>query len=248
MVNTAGIRIGWLAIRTKLKQTQLALTLAAALLAGCATGPQASAPDSIVVGQVATATSLASITPTSTPAALLSPMPTSLLPTATPTDSDVRTKTPAPGTAGPTPTSTPSPSRTRRPGGGPDATATSPASVGQAPDTSAYGVTATFFLESDKSAYKPGEHVWFDFTLTNLKALPYTYGAVGVILADGSFHTSLSGSSLDAQERLTWRDWVSFSAPGDQRLVLAMCISPKDECRTGGTWVNLSAVVAVKVE
>lgn len=163
------------------------------------------------------------------------------LATRTPTDSDVRTKTPPPGTPALTPTST------RRPAGGPGATATSPANIGQAPDTSAYGISATFGLESPKPAYSPGEHVWFDFTLTNLKPLPLTYGAVGVILADGSFHTSLSGSALSGNERLAWRDWVSFAAPGDQTLVLAMCISPKDECRTGGTWVNLSAPVLVKI-
>src|SRR5713226_4018861 len=174
------------------------------LLAAC--GTVAPTPTGIIVRVVDTAT----VPAISLPAygTDLSPSATapSDLATQTPTDSDVRTKTPPPGTPALTPTGT------RRPAGGPGATATSPASIGQAPDTSAFGVTATFALESDKPAYKPGEHVWFDFTLTNLKAVPLTYGEVGVILPNGSFHSSLSGSALSANERLSWRDWVSFSA------------------------------------
>ncbi len=211
------------------------------LLVAC--GAALPTPPGIIVGAVDTATVPAIHLPTYDPG--LSPSATAPgdLPTSTPTDSDVRTKTPPPETPSATAAST------RRPGSGrgSDATATLPAAIGPAPDTSAYGVSATFGLESPRPAYSPGEHVWFDFTLTNLKPLPLTYGTVGVILADGSFHTSLSGSSLSGNEHLSWRDWVSFSTPGDQTLVLAMCISSKDECRTGGTWVNLSAPVLVKI-
>ena len=233
------IRIGQLPIGTRLKQARLALTVAAVLLVAC--GATLPTPTGIVVRAVATATvpviSLPAYGTDISPSATAPSDP----PTQTPTDSDVRTNTPPPETPSPTPTGT------RRPGGGPAATATAPAAVGPAPDTSAYGVSATFGLESAKSAYKPGEHVWFDFTLTNLAALPLNYGEVGVILPNGSFHTSLSASSLQGSERLSWRDWVSFAAPGDQTLVMAMCFSPKDECRTGGTWVNLSAPVLVRI-
>jgi len=212
------------------------------LLAAC--GAAASTPTGIVVRVVDTATVPAINLPTHDPDALSATAPSDLA-TLTPTDSGVRTKTPAPGMSSPTPPTTPL--RTRRPGSGPDATATLPASLGPAPDTSMYGVTATFGLEADKAAYAPGEHVWFDFTLANLKAVPLAYGEVGVILPNGSFHSSLSGSSLSANERLSWRDWISFSAAGDHTLVLATCLSTVDECRTGGTWVNLSAPVLVKI-
>ncbi len=200
-------------------------------------------PPGIIVRAVDTATVPAIHLPTYEPGASPSAAAQGDPPTSTPAASAVQTQTPPPGT--PTATAT----STRRPGGGggPGPTATLPADFGPAPDTSAYGVTATFGLESDKAAYSLREHVWFDFTLTNLKAVPLAYGAVGVIMPDGSFHTSLSGSALDAQQRLSWRDWVSFSARGDQTLVLAMCISPKDECRTGGQWVNLSAPVVVRI-
>jgi hypothetical protein len=216
----------------------LALSL---LLAAC--GGAIPVPAGIVVGAVATATVPAIHLPTYAPGASPSATTPGDRPTSTPTAFEAQTKTPPPGTATATAAST------RRPGSGsaPGPTATVPAAIGPAPDTSAYGVAATFGLEGDKAAYRPGEHVWFDFTLTNLKPLPLTYGAVGVILPDGSFHSSLSGSSLSANERLSWRDWVSFSASGDQPLVLSMCISPVDVCRTGGTWVNLSAPVFVKI-
>ncbi len=215
-------------------EASLALGL---LLAGC--GAVGSRPEGIVVRIVDTATVPAISLPTY--AAGLSGTAPGDWATETPTDSGVRTKTPEPGTPGPAPT------RTRRPGSGASLSAT-PIGVGQAPDTRAYGVTATFYLEAAKSVYQPSERVWFGFTLTNLKDAPLDYGAVGVILPDGSFHTSLSASSLAAQETLPWRDWVSFSAPGQQTLVLAMCFSPKDVCRAGGQWVNLSAPVPVNVE
>jgi hypothetical protein len=207
------------------------------LLAAC--GATVTPPVGIVVRAVATAT----VPAISLPAygADLSATPTGDQPTLTPTDSEVRTSVAPLGTPGPTPTST------RRPASGQGATPTLPAGPNQAPDTSAYGVSATFFLETPKPDYKPGEHIWVDFTLTNLTAAPLAYGEVGIVLGNGSFHTSLSGSSLLGNEHLSWRDWVSFSSPGDQTLVLAMCFSPKDECRTGGTWVNLSAPLVVRI-
>jgi len=213
------------------------------LLAAC--GAAIPTPAGIIVGAVDTATVPAIHLPTYDPN--LSPSATAPAPgdpaTQTPTDSDVRTSTPPAETSGVLATST------RRPtnGLGPAATATLPAGVGQAPDTSAFGVAATFGLESDKAVFSPGEHVWFDFTLSNLTALPLAYGEVGVILPDGNFHTSLSGSALTGGERLVWRDWVPLAATGDQTLVLAMCFSPKDECRAGGRWVNLSAPVIVTI-
>jgi hypothetical protein len=236
-----GVGIGQLPIGIRQGQAWLALTAAAMLLAACAVRPPT--PTGIVVQAVASATRPAISLPAYGTDVALSATAPSDLATQTPTDSDVRTKTPPPETPSATPTGT----GTRRPSGGPAATATLPVSVGPAPDTSAYGVSATFGLETPKSAYRPGEHVWFDFTLTNLKALPLDYGEVGVILPNGSFHSSLSGSSLSANERLSWRDWVSFSSSGDQSLILAMCISTVDECRTGGTWVNLSAPVVVSI-
>jgi hypothetical protein len=209
------------------------------LLAAC--GVTATPPAGIVVQAVATAT----VPPISLPAygADLSATPTTNLPTLTPTDSEVRTRVAPPGTPSPSPT------RTRRAvSSQAGATPTLPPSPIQAPDTSAYGVAATFFLEVSKPDYRPGEHIWFDFTLTNLTAAALAYGEVGVVPGNSTFHTSLSGSSLSANERLAWRDWVSFSTPGDQTLVLAMCFSPKDECRTGGIWVNLSAPLVVHVK
>ena len=215
------------------------------LLVAC--GAAIPTPPGIIVGAVDTATvpaiHLPTYDPYLSPSATAPSDPASDSATQLPTDADVR--------ANPPPAGTPSAAAasTRRPDSGPglDATATLPAAVDQAPDASAFGVSATFGLESTKPAYKPGEHVWFDFTLSNLTALPLPYGEVGVILPDGSFHTSLSGSALSAQERLPWRDWVSLAAAGDQPLVLAICFSPKDECRAGGTWVNLSAPVIVTI-
>src|SRR5260221_11519880 len=110
-------------------------------------------PAGIVVGAVDTATVPAIHLPTYDPNLSTSPTVPRDLPTLTPTDSGVRTKTPPPGT--PVLTLT----RTRRPGAALGATATPVASDVQAPDTSAYGVNATFGLEGGKAAYRPGEHV-----------------------------------------------------------------------------------------
>ena len=208
------------------------------MLAACGAG--ASTPTGIIVQVIDTATVPAINLPTYDPDFSPSATVPSELATQTPTDSPVQTKTPLPETPNPTATGT-------RPAGRPGPTATLPARLDQAPDTSAFGIVATFGLEADKSAYTPGEQVWFNFTLTNLKAVPLAYGEVGVILPNGSFHPSLSGSSLSAHESLPWRDWVSFSASGDQPLILAVCLATVDECRTGGTWVNLSAPVVVKI-
>jgi hypothetical protein len=206
------------------------------LLASC--NPVQSAPEGIVVRLVDTATVPVISLPTY--AADLSLTAPTDLATPTPTDSEVRTKTPDPNLR-------PSPTATRRPGAGPEVTATA-ASAGAALDTRAHGVVAAFHLEAAQATYQPGERVWFAFTLTNLKEMPLDYGAVGVILPDGSFHTSLSASSLAAQETLPWRDWVSFSELGQQTLVLAMCLSPKAVCLGGGQWVNLSAPVPVMIQ
>ena len=209
------------------------------LLAACGSA-EGSTPSGIIVQVIDTATVPPINLPTYDPDFSPSATAPSELATQTPTDSGVQTKTPPPGTPNPTATGT-------RRAGGLAATATLPASTDQAPDTSAFGIAATFGLEADKPTYAPGERVWFNFTLTNLKAAPLAYGEAGVILPDGSFHASLSGSSLSAHEHLPWRDWVSFSASGDQRLILAMCLATVDECRTGGTWINLSAPVLVKI-
>ncbi len=217
---------------------QATLLVLGLLLAGC--GAVRSQPEGIVVRLVDTATVPAISLPTY--GVDLSTTAPGGQATQTPTDSDVRTKTPDPNA-----TPMPTPTRTRRPGSGAGPSAT-PIGVGPAPDTRAYGVTATFHLEAAKAAYQSSEWVWFRFSLTNLTDAPLNYGAVGVILPDGSFHTSLSGSSLAAKETLPWRDWVSFAAPGPQTLVLAMCLSPKDVCRAGGQWVNLSAPVSVTIE
>src|SRR5262249_53933742 len=185
-------------------------------------------PAGIIVAQVATAT---------VPAIHLPDYPTDLAPaTSAPGDPPTATPTAAPGQTEAAPqTATLAPSATRRAvGNGSAAPATATASLGVAPDPSAFGVLASFGLESSKSSYKPGEKIWFDFALTNLAAVPLPYGAVGVILPDGSFHTSLSGSELAGSEHLSWRDWVSFPASGDQVLVLAMCFSAKAECRAAG--------------
>jgi hypothetical protein len=212
------------------------------LLAAC--GAALPNPANIIVRAVDTATVPAIHLPTYDPN--YSPSATAPGDPATqmPTDSDVRTNTAPVETASAITASTPGPNS----GHGPAMTATAPAALGQAPDPSADSVSATFGLESAQPTYKPGEHVWFDFTLSNMTASPILYGEVGVILPDGSFHTSLSGSSLSAREVLPWRDWVSFPAVGDQPLVLAMCFSPKDECRAGGRWVNLSAPVIVTIK
>lgn len=212
------------------------------LLAAC--GPVTATPAGIVVEVIASATLPgielptypAGARPTNTAA------PAVREPTPTPTDSGLRTKTPDPNA-----TAAPSATRTRRPGSAGAETAT-PTVPGQTLEAGTHGVRATFGLEAPAPAYAPDERVWLQFTLTNLSDDRLSYGAVGFILPNGSFHTSLSGSSLAANETLPWRDWVSFAAPGDYAVTLAMCFSPKPECYSGGRWANLAAPVVVTIK
>ena len=199
----------------------------------------------IVVGAVDTATSPAIHLPT-----FATDVPASVTVTGDPATA-TSTASPSPSQTPPLSTPSATAASTRRPGStgsGPGPTATVPVDLGPAPDTSAYGLAVTFGLEANKAAYSRGEHVWFDFTLTNLAAVPLDYGEVGVVLPDGSFHTSLSASSLQGSQTLNWRDWVSFSSSGDQTIILAMCFSPKDQCLKDGKWANLSAPVLVRIK
>lgn len=226
------------------------LALAGLLLVACAPPPP-SVSLNVVVGSVATATGLPTITRTPTP--LLSPTATATvgLPTATPTVARLRTKTPVP-TSSPTHTA-PTPTRTRpraipptqtpmpTPGG-------ARAGIGPAPDTSAFGVSATFNLEGRSRTYRPDQKIWFRFGITNLTGAELKYGFIGVAVSDGRFHTSWSGASINADGTLNWRDWVSVPTPGDYTITLAICFSPKEECPTGGRWTNLSAPVPITVK
>lgn len=221
------------------------LLLAGLLLTACS-GVSAT-PVSIVVRPLATATPLPSATPlsaTDLAATLTASMPT-LQPT--PTLSGLRTKTPVPGSPSPEPTAT------RRRGGGAapasTATPTSDPSLpgGGALDTRAQGVTGNLQMEATDRVYQAGEHMWFRWTVTNLGTAPLSYGYIGVLLSTGEFHTSWSTSSLDGKKSANWRDWVSFSAPGDYTLVLAICVSPASQCSSTGQWINLTAPLGVRV-
>jgi hypothetical protein len=225
---------------------RLAVCLAlAALLAAC--GEPAQAPVSIVVGRVATATGLATLTEppgaelttTATPSATLRPL--------TPTVSGLRTKTPLPGSP------SPSPSATRRPGGGGAAATSTPTPAasganGGSLDTRAHGVTGTLRMEAAERVYQRNEQMWFSWTVTNLTAADLNYGHIGVVQSAGGFHTSWSGSALRPRTTANWRDWVSFAAPGEYTLVLAICLSSAAECEGGGQWVDLTAPLAVTVQ
>jgi hypothetical protein len=221
----------------------------AALLAACAPPVAEVEPVRVVVGQVDTATSWASRTvpPDATATATETPIP----PTRTPTDSPLRTKTPAP-TATATNTA-PTATRTRAPVVPPTRTATTTpggarAAIGPAPDTSAHGASATFTLEARNRTYKTKQKIWFRFVVTNLTESTLNYGFLGVVVSDGSFHTSWSGSSLAPLAALRWRDWVAIDTPGDYTITLSMCFSPQDLCRDpGSSWVPMSAPVPVTI-
>lgn len=234
-----------------------------ALLAGCApAAPAMPTPFNIVVQVLDTATpppsatalATATGTPTGTATRTVTPIP----PTLTPTDSEVRTKTPDPkatrpptSTSVPSDTPTPTPVRTRAPQATRPPTATksgATAAIGPAPDTSAYGVTGTFTLEGRSRTFKSGQKIWFRLVVTNLTESELKYGYLGVVVSNGSYHTSWSGSSIKSLGKLQWRDWVSVAEPGDYTLTLAMCLSPQDECSSAGsTWVNLSAAVPITI-
>jgi hypothetical protein len=235
---------------------RLGLLLLAVVLAACA--PATPTPFSIVVGQVDTATPPPSSTPTATETA--TPTETPLPPSATPTDSPLRTKTPGPtitpgpiGTLAPTDTPAATATRTRGPVSAP-ATRTptavpggARAAIGPAPDLSAHGLAVTFQLEGRGRVFSAGQKMWFRMTVRNLTEDVLRYGYLGVAVSNGHFHTSWSGSSLQPQGVLNWRDWVSVDEPGDYTLTLAMCLSPLDDCQGGGRWVNVSAPVPITI-
>jgi hypothetical protein len=204
------------------------LTLGGLLLSACAAPTAPAVSMNVVVEPVATATGLTAVT--FTPTAELSATPSAVMAMETATDTGLRTKTPVPGSQ---PSLQPSPS--------------TPGAIGPAPDTSAYGVTALLSLELPGRTYRPNQKIWFRFEITNLTDVELTYGFIGVVISDGRFHTSWSGSSIGASSRLNWRDWVSVRERGDYTLTLSMCVSPKEECQAGGTWVNLSAAVPITV-
>src|SRR5438093_217972 len=119
------------------------------MLAAC--GTAAASPAGIVVQVIDTATVPAINLPTYDPDILPSATAPSELATPTPTDSAIRTKTPPPGTPNPTATGTRPAARL-----GSGATATLLAGTDQAPDTSAFGIAATFGLEAAQPSYAPG--------------------------------------------------------------------------------------------
>ena len=219
------------------------LALSAVLVAAC--GGASGAPVSIVVGSVATATGLATVTPLSD--ADLAATLTASVPTRVPTAtlSGLRTKTPE--ASGPA-SATPGP--TRRPGGGGAAatmTPTTPGANGGSLDTRAHGVSGTLRMEASERVYRAGEQMWFRWTVTNLTQANLHYGHIGVVRSGGDFHTSWSGSFLAPRATANWRDWVSATTPGEYTLVLSICLSSAAECEGGGKWVDLTAPLGVTV-
>jgi hypothetical protein len=221
----------------------LLATLSMLLIASCSS-PQA--PISIVVGSVATATGLPTVTEVPSAEVEAATPATATTRAPTPTISGLRTKTPVPGSPSPTPTAT------RRRGGGAASTETPTAGAvganGGSLDTRSHGVTGTFRLEAAQRVYQPNEQIWFRWTVTNLTEAALNYGYIGVVQSTGGFHTSWSGSFLRPRSTSNWRDWVSFSMPGEYTVFLSMCLSPAAECEGGGKWVDLTAPLSVTIQ
>jgi hypothetical protein len=216
------------------------IVLAALLPAACA--PR-NVPANIVVAQVATATGLATSTQPRDAELSITLTPSATTRAPTPTLSGLRTKTPVPSGS-----ITLTPTATRRGGAAPPTeTPTGPAVNGGSLDTRADGVIGTLAMEKADRVYQTNEQMWLRWTVSNITANSLSYGHIGVVPSTGEFHTSWSGSTLRPHSNSNWRDWVSFSAPGEYTLVLAICLSPAAECEGGGRWVDLTAPLSVTV-
>lgn len=186
-------------------------------------------------------------TDTPQPTATFTPTATSTPPpTATPTDTPAVTETQPP-------TNTDIPSTRLPQQVAPTLPPTTVPTQPPASGGSSRGLTADFSVES--TAIRPGERVWFNFTIRNPGSAAVPWGIIGAAVElNGQnmpdlFQTSWSGAgTFDPGSPMTWRDAVTLPSAGTYTLHLAVCYSDEATCRTpNGAWEYLGPPATVTV-
>jgi hypothetical protein len=178
------------------------------------------------------------LTPTPTPTDTPSPSPTPV-----PTDTPVPTNTPAA-------TDTPVPTNTPKPQPRPKATDTPPPPPAPAEQTvGKHGIAGTLSLKDGKTDFGIGDDIWFNFEVANKTTGTAFYGILGVAADTGQFQSSWTGDlKLNSGETLKWEDKIKLSSPGKHSLVLSMCFSKLDVCKSpDGDWENVAPPVVVNL-
>lgn len=215
----------------------------------------------------------ATVPPTATPVtdtgigdvATLPAPPLVLFPTDTPapaTDTPEPTATPVPPTATPVPpTATPVPPTNTPvpvvipPTATPVPPTNTPAPVAPPPGNP-NGISATFWNLQDRSDFRPGGLIWFEWTIVNSSGFDQPYGCIGAMpQKDGVdrpdlFKTSWGGSPGDAvpPQGFSADDNIVLNEPGSYTLRLAISFDDYSQCSTGNaTYVTLSNAIPFEV-
>jgi hypothetical protein len=254
----------------KLKMLSLLSILVILFLAGCGPGGFENDPATLdasegvsegqeLAGDVNLNEAYATLPPPIIVEASDTPIPVTNTPQATATQENTSTpevtEVPATATSMPLPpTNTPQPLQPTNPPPPPPTETPQPQPTSP-PAKGANGLVASHFAIQDRSEYKPGGSIWFEFTVSNDTGNEIPYNALGVMpKKDGVdrfewYQQTYGGrnSTINAGG-FSWEDRIKLPEPGNYTLRLVMCFDGFDNClQGGGTWHTMSDEIGIQI-